>query len=302
MSNPQKSASTSRNSSPYPSTSGSSEDLSNLVLPVRTTRSFERQSFNFSKLCLFCSGEASDEIMNKEIRYNDRTSIRKFATGVENTKSLYNFSVKRKDDVGERIRLRIDGIDDLGKLDARYHKVCRGNFFYIPVPIVNSPSKHRKKNAEDVVRFIIEYLQNNKHECQFSVNTILRDYGECQSSNRDIIRLLKDEMGDDIIIHKCKNDIILCYRNTGLKILKDHWLDLSLMSNATTQEKRDKIVEAASEICLEDIRSKEYNIETYPPCNDFLRNSFDDIPKSLYKFVDKIVKHSKKRKKIGIKL
>lgn len=66
MSNPQKSASTSRNSSPYPSTSGSTEDLSNLVLPVRTSRSFERQSFHFSKLCLFFSGEASDEIINNE--------------------------------------------------------------------------------------------------------------------------------------------------------------------------------------------------------------------------------------------
>lgn len=74
-----------------------------------------------------------------------------------------------------------------------------------------------------------------------------------------------------------------------------------IMTNPMTQEKHDKIVEAVSEICLEDIRSKEYNIETYPACNDFLRNSFDDIPKSLYKFVDNIVKHSKKRKKIVIK-
>lgn len=59
-----------------------------------------------------------------------------------------------------------------------------------------------KEKCDDLVRFIIEYVQNNKQECKFSVNTILRDYGEGKSSTIGIIRLLKDEIGDHIIIHE----------------------------------------------------------------------------------------------------
>lgn len=116
---------------------------------------------------------------------------------------------------------------------------------FFSVPIVDSPPKHRKKTGEDVLRFIIEYLQNNKHEYQFSINKISWDYSECQSSTRDIW-LLIDEMDDDIVIHEYKHNIILCYHNTSC------------------------IVEAASEICsLEDIWSEEYITDNYPPCNDF---------------------------------
>lgn len=63
-----------------------------------------------------------------------------------------------------------------------------------------------------------------------------------------------------------KNLPVVSFRSSGEKILNVFYQEKC----ADEQEERNRIVQAAASIILEDIRSKVYEKQEYPPYDDFL--------------------------------
>jgi len=91
---------------------------------------------------------------------------------------------------------------------------------------------------------------------------------------------LIDKYGDDIIIttNRGKKSVV-CFKNTGLKLLKNAWYD---SKKEDKKEERLKLVEAATTIIGKDIRSLVYETKSLPPSNQFMKNVKEHVSKSLF--------------------
>ena len=115
--------------------------------------------------------------------------------------------------------------------------------------------------------------------------------GDYPPDPRTVKARLLQKYGDDISIVVTHKRTIVCFRNTGFKILTDSWY-ASKKTNA--EEERLRVVRAAANILLEDIRSQVYETKKYPPSDIFLEDVDTVILETLLCFLEQvIVKHKR---------
>lgn len=138
------------------------------------------------------------------------------------------------------------------------------------------------KEIADAMDYIFSYLKENSSECQFSLEELQDQIkGEFYPHVKTIKAQLLKKYGDDIMISNTPNKpAVISFRNTGHKILSEAFY----REKSTDKEaERKRIVMAAAEIILEDIRSQVYEKENYPLSDEFfvvLRQIFQN-PLSL---------------------
>lgn len=88
---------------------------------------------------------------------------------------------------------------------------------------------------------------------------------------------------------------VVCFKNTGLKILTD---GCYIQKKLCAQEKRRRIVETASAITADDIRSQVYEPMQYPPPDNFFENNEALIPETLHIKKKKTQKHREMEKSV----
>jgi len=94
-----------------------------------------------------------------------------------------------------------------------------------------------------------------------------------------VLSKLREKYGDDVYISRIPSkETVVCFRNSGNRILTQHWYRSRLEN---TEEERLRIVKTAAEIILEDIRSAVHDLDTYRPCAQFFDGADDQLPKSL---------------------
>lgn len=113
------------------------------------------------------------------------------------------------------------------------------------------------------------YIEENREECQFSFSEIFEGYDGELPSEKTIKSELKLKYGEDIVVTANRNrKPVVCFRDTGNKILCDAWYANN--RSADEKEKRLRIVKTATTIIAKDLRSQVYETDQYPTPNEFL--------------------------------
>lgn len=94
-------------------------------------------------------------------------------------------------------------------------------------PVIEKKVGERTDRAEKAVEPIYAYLTENSDERQFSLNDLISKIeGDYCPDLRIIKTHLLQKYGEDIlIIEKQKKPTIVCFQNTGFKILTNAWYD-----------------------------------------------------------------------------
>lgn len=75
------------------------------------------------------------------------------------------------------------------------------------------------------MEYIYSYLEENAEDCQFSLEDLINSIeGEYRPDVQTIQTRLLQKYGDDIIIvQRGKRSAIVCFKNTGFKIITETW-------------------------------------------------------------------------------
>lgn len=251
-------------------------------------------SFNFQKSCLFCGEDASDVFLKKQRRkpFNEREAVHRVET-IELKENIMEASEKRKDDLGKLVSLRLSNVTDLVAAEGRYHSSCIKHFYKPPSEMVRVGRPKCNETSEATVH-AYKYLEANREECKFSFQEIFENYDGTLPTDKTIKARLKENFGDDIIISTRQNrNSVVCFRDSGHKILNDAWYERQ--KQIDEEKEKLRIIETSGKIIAEDTRSKIYETEEYPSPDDFLKEVNSLIPETLKCLIDTIVL----KKKIG---
>lgn len=199
---------------------------------------------------------------------------------------------KRTDPQCKNVLARLQNIEDLISEKARYHSACMANFYK------ESSSKKvghpASQSTKDFIEYIIQYIQYNKSECQFSINQMKAEFTDDPNFKFPNVTTIKNKLQifftNEIILHTFKNDLIILYKTNITKELAENWYENKLKNRG---EEALRIVEMAAKICLEEIRSTCYANDQYELPDLKKENLFNSIPKTLSTFLSIIIKTHK---------
>lgn len=247
-------------------------------------------AFNFKTTCFFCNTDASDDFISKQLRLNVH---RRVAVSTVTTRefgdSVLETAAARGDQWAEEVTSRLG--NDLIADEGRYHQNCMRKFF-LPVRSTNIKGRPQDEDITTALQYVCNYIEGMEDECQFSLKEVLKDFPGPKVSEKSLKKRLQDHYGSDIIISVGQHqETVLCFRNTGYKILSQQWYK---SKQANEEEERLRVVRAAADIIREDIRSKVYRLDSYPDPQRFLENCEEDIPQTLQVLLDSIIKRGKR--------
>lgn len=163
----------------------------------------------------------------------------------------------------------------------RYHKQCHNRLYKFEPP---KPS--REKNSDPIVEHVMNFLETNRDECQFRLIDILSTYsGEMQGLDHICHKLIKYHNDEIIISRKRKKDAIICFRDKARDFLTNAWYEHKKDDPA---EERKRIVLAAANILIEDVRSMVYDTEFYSSSSEFYDTIDEDVPETMKLLLDTI--------------
>lgn len=186
----------------------------------------------------------------------------------------------------QRLNILINKFDDL---NCCYHLSCYTKFFSYSSD--NVRGGQMGENMKKVLKYVIDHILHNKDECQFFVIDILKNFkGDWHDVNLTQLQTnLKAHFGEDIQTSFKRGDLLLCFLNK----FESKW---SFDKTSMSQAERLQFIEAAAYMILEDIRVEIYDTSKYKSPTTFLEKAQDDIPVSLQKFLNVIVKTNKRGK------
>lgn len=197
--------------------------------------------FEPSDKCLICSQDLSDATIKK---YKKRGKAIKFSfLKEESTRfTLYKAAETLKDVSSEACNLfnRTAQLSAADFKNARYHRNCFTRNIRDAERAVETKKKEDCGKYDKCLLFIADYIKNNEDECQFSVNEILNYYeGEKPEMTHYFKNRMIDFFGNDIVLHKSKDGLILCYKNISDKILSDCWLREPMITKIKIRKKNE---------------------------------------------------------------
>lgn len=257
--------------------------------PQSTQTRSTGDAFTFKDHCFFCNEKITREFI--EIQKKLPISRRKVVHLVQVDtlrESVLTAAQKRGDEWGETVINRLSSVTDLVAADAMYHAVCHKRFYGTNAPTGEKRGYRPATTVDEAMEHIYVYLADHSDECQFSLEELM---DQIEGDFRPEMRTVKDRLfkkyGSDIIIAETSNRItVVCFKNTGFKILSDNWYE---NRKTDPKEERLRVVQAAAAIILEDIRSQIYSTTQYPPSDQFLSDIEDVIPQSLLSFFKTVV-------------
>lgn len=246
-------------------------------------------TFDFENNCFFCGGSCSR--CNKEqvrVVTNEKTRTNVIEI-IENRKSSDNLS--------KSILARLKSVSDLVGLKAQYHSACCANFY--TERATTNIGRPASENTKNFIEFVINYIEKNKSECQFSLNEIKEGF---TGDIPDLITVKSklQEHSNSIVCFIFKKDMLILNSCQASKQICKEWYEERFKD---PEDERNRIVQKAANIVLEDIRSQYYDNTQYVIPNFNEDNIFDKVPDTLKIFLDTVIKtHKEKSKKNIIKL
>lgn len=258
-----------------------------------TTRSLIPE-FNFRTHCFLCGKRITEEFIAAQSREPPSQRNTVYSVQVDNLRdTVLKVAIARNDDYGQSIIQRIEPVADLIAAYAQYHSKCYKDLYGRPKV---QEHKRRGPHAVDIdkaMQCIYDYIENSDDECQFSMEQLIEQIkGNYQPEVKTVKARLIEKYGDDILFASIKKKkTVVCFKNTGEKILTNSWYQKTCMSE---REERLRVVEAAAKIICEDIRTQVYNTTDYPPPDRFLEESQAAVPETLKSFLDTLIVNRKR--------
>ncbi|XP_028418322.1 uncharacterized protein LOC114543611 [Dendronephthya gigantea] len=262
----------------------------------KTLRSSMTQ-FNFKQHCLFCGDDCDISIETKKPLAR-RKSIHEIRTITCKT-TIANAASERDDEWGQIVLSRVESAIDLVAAEARYHGNCYANF--LKLPSKRKPGRPQDNDLAEAYEKLFSYLSEND-ECQYSVDELLHKLAEYLPQSKDLCsektlkKKLEEHFGDDVIIASRRGKTpVVCFKDTGFKILNNSWYEQRSQSQ---EEERLRVVKAAAAIIREDICLKAFDTSVYPTSEA----AFDDtsiVPETLRTFTHTVVNKTKKGNTAG---
>ncbi|KYN21230.1 hypothetical protein ALC57_06394 [Trachymyrmex cornetzi] len=110
--------------------------------------------------------------------------------------------------------------------------------------------------------------------------------GDLTPSIKTVRKYLLEKYGDEILLINSGRSTVVCYKNTGYKVISDAWYQKRSDNPA---EERLRVIREAATIIREDIRSVLFDVSSYPPSDTFLQNAESKIPESLKVFLSEVI-------------
>lgn len=174
----------------------------------------QQKDFHFETAWFFC--ENNNHPHNKKIHY-----VTKIETVIGIIEALNAGEPLNDDDVLLLKHVKILKTK-FKSTKAMYHGICYKKFYMYRVSsILGRP---RSADMTNVLSFIIDYILKHTDECQFSVQSILRNYdGNKALDIRDIRTHLKNHFGDDIEITQVRGDLTIRFLGRFNFAINDAW-------------------------------------------------------------------------------
>lgn len=84
----------------------------------------------------------------------------------------------------------------------------------------------KNETITKVINHIIRFLEENKEECQFFIDEILKDYKDEKPSDKWILKNLKEHYGEEMILTRLKNrSPVILFKDIGHEILHKAWYE-----------------------------------------------------------------------------
>ncbi|XP_044591181.1 uncharacterized protein LOC123269507 [Cotesia glomerata] len=235
-------------------------------------------TFNFINNCLICGKRNFHGDTGTHVFSNDHQLNRLLTTA-----NLYN------GDIFTQVHQRLQGINSLVAVKARYHKKCLYRFFADP----NKEPKIREvdPDIQDTLDRVYKYIEESS-ETKFHLSTLQKIMGNNLITNTRLYRKLQSRYQNDIRIKQSPGtDTIIYYKHKSAGALSDDWFD----NNECLDETEKKtILQAASEILRREILAKSYDTDSYRASGDFLNSIVEDIPNLLNYFLSDLLLNKKK--------
>lgn len=264
--------------------------------PVPTLRS-QVTKFDFTNSCFFCEEAIADDFRVKQAKLPfARRNAPVKVTLPEMATTIIGKARMRGDEWGKKVEERISQLHnlhtDLVAVNAEYHQKCLASFYH-------SPKSEQERgfrpasSVDEAMQVIFSYLDENCDECQFSIQELIELIEEDSRPHSKTVRSrLQTKYGDQIIISESRRGPVVSLKRVGDKILYDNWY--STERKGDVQEERRRIVEAAGNIILEDIRSRVFNTVEYPPSDNFLGNARTEVPETLLLLLNVLILTNKR--------
>lgn len=240
------------------------------------------KEFDFEAACFFCEKSFHPTDKSNHLVENLETVIR-LSEALNARKTL-------SDDEALLLKRVQILMNDFESKRALYHGVCYKKFYnYRVSSILGRP---RSDDMANVLSFTIKHILQHTDECQFSVQSILRNYtGNKAIGLREIKNHLENHFGDDIKITQRGGDLIVCFLGKFDFTIGEDWY---IKKKSNDAAERSRIVETAAHIVLQDIRSQCYDTKKYKPPTSFPEGSETDVPKTLETFLNILLKTHRK--------
>lgn len=180
-------------------------------------------TFDFKNRCLFCGEVFCDELKLPVHRRKKIHSVQEKSM----KENVLQYLSGRDDEFATSIVERIHCVPDLVAVGARYHRACISHVYHaLPEEGIKKGRPTGDKIAE-AMEGIYSFLKENSDECQFSMNELMNQInGDFVPDIRTVKKQLQAKYGDDILINeKQGRDCVVCFRNTGFKILSEKWYE-----------------------------------------------------------------------------
>lgn len=260
--------------------------------PKLTRSSTDSLSFDFNNKCFLCEESVSDEYSQRQNKLPvERRNPMVKVTLPEVASTILSYARQRGDEWGKKVGDRIEILEgmntDLVVVKAEYHQKCIKNFYKLPGRL--HKRGHPTSNYDEAMEVVYNFLEDNREECQFSLGQLIDKIPEDSRPHiKTVKKRLEEKYGDDIIISPSTNrGSTVCFKSIGHKILSDNWYCNEKM--ADLQEERARIVKTAGKIILQDIRSKTFNTDYYPPIDNFLADAHRVVPGTLLLLLHTII-------------
>ena len=265
-------------------------------------------NFNFKEDCLFCGQPAKYDGKKKGFEvFPVRT--KDFQLAIEQQ------CQERNDDWSQKVIGRLNFAQDLHAADAVYHQTCSVNFrTNKSLPLEYSLHKNVKRkrtgrpeqsNRSKAFLEVIEYLKENDDE-QITIGDLVIKMKEflCDANDQPYSAVymrgkLVEHFGDSIIIARLNGkQNVVTFRSTAKTILQEFYAN---PQNADSESEKMKIIETASKLIKNDIRTLEASNDEYPLNIIATDEAVAYLPLSLQQFLKLLFpgKHNIKVASIG---
>lgn len=174
-------------------------------------------------------------------------------------------------------------------LKPYYHKSCFKEFYRCKTraavgrPITDDTAK--------VVSYVVDYILENKDECQFSLNEILKDFDGDIPSFRNINEHLLLQFNEEIQTYFFKKDLHIIYRGSIDHVLNEEWYK---KRKENSDEERLRVCTKAANIMLDDVLKTHYDVTEYKSSTNFLKDVKNDIPQTLLTVLEVLLTTNKR--------